>query len=179
VAAGVAVSALLASGCSDGGEPPATLPSLTTSATPSAAVVPRPSGIDAPDAIGASAFTRYWFDVLTAALQTNDGSQLEALSDEGCDSCQNFLKAIESARAKGLTTPDLTYELAFAESSPPEKGKALVDMSWRSSAAAELDRQGRVVRQIKASEQLYGQMLLGRVGDTWSVLGLRTVPRPS
>ncbi|MDP3713993.1 MAG: DUF6318 family protein [Mycobacteriales bacterium] len=171
-----AVAVLLA-GCSSDPVPPATLPPLTSSPTPSPTPAPTPTGINAPDAFGASAFTKHWFGLLTAALQTNDATALIQSSDTGCDTCQNFIRVIAKAKAEAKTTPDLRYKVLFAESAPPEDGKALVEVGWDVSAFKEYDSRGAVIRSEPAVTAEIGQVLLGRTGEGWVVLGFRRTGR--
>ena len=175
LATGVALLGVLASGCSDGAEPPTTLPSLTASATPSAAAVPRPSGIDAPDAIGASAFARYWFDVLNAGFLQRDTSEIRRLSEADCGTCGNFIASIEELRAKSQRLEGGAYVLSVAEAAPTDGAKIIVDLIWDRQASRLVASDGSLVEAGPASKTVRAQALLVRKGSTWSMSALRLV----
>lgn len=169
-----AVAVLLA-GCSSDPVPPATLPPLASSPAPSPTPVPTPTGINAPDAFGASAFTKHFFEQLNTAFATLDTSLLKEISDPECKACTGFVTAIDRVREAGNTFRTTTFAVDFAEASPPEATGALVDLRYDVSASVVVDRMGRQVSSEPARPRQVAQAALVRSGAGWRMRALREV----
>lgn len=62
-------------------------------------VLPELAAKNSPD--GAEAFTRYFFEVVTHAMQTGDTAPLKAVSDSDCKACSGLSEAIDRMYGEG------------------------------------------------------------------------------
>lgn len=99
------VLALSASGC--GGDSPSPSPRTSSAA---ASPTPTSSGPAAPvlpdiaarhDDVGAKAFVKYWFTVVTYAMHTGDADSIGTVSTNNCQTCANLTKRIRHLRHEG------------------------------------------------------------------------------
>ena len=118
------VSALALSGCSGGADaesqgPPTASPSASATATPTPTVDSRPTpasstgparNLPKPEMpaaakentkAGFEAFTQYWFDTVTYALETGDTAPLKAVSKPDCKICNGFAEEAQAAKKDG------------------------------------------------------------------------------
>jgi hypothetical protein len=107
VATGLAVVAVLASGCSEPQQASETLPSAAETSESPALEPLGPPDFPMPDEAreqteaGAIAFTRYYLELYNHATANLDSSHLRELS-QGCETCDNLAQGIEDTAAEGL-----------------------------------------------------------------------------
>jgi hypothetical protein len=176
VALGAAV--VMLAGCSSDPVPPATLPPLTSSPTPSPTPVPTPTGINAPDAFGASAFTKHFFAQVNQAYSQRDPELIRVLAAVDCETCENFMADIARLIKERRRVEGGAFELLFAESPPPEDGVAIVEVAYSNSATRELSESGSVVKTYPARPRTFGQVRLDRTPSGWAVRAIREVKAP-
>ena len=166
--------AVVLTGCSSKEKAPSVLPPVP-SASPSLAPLSPPPEAAAETSEGASAFARYYMEVLGRATQTADAAQLRSLSDSGCGGCQNLIAAVEEARANGQRVREADFRVLFAVAPLVQGGDVIVDMRYERLAGQLVDDEGRVVSAITAERAVDSQMRLMRRNNGWVVLGFRTV----
>ncbi|UDY22462.1 DUF6318 family protein [Nocardioides sp. Kera G14] len=103
-----AAVALALAGCgSDKAQPPSSVRTTSTVASPTS--TPTPTAPVMPDAAkqhtkeGAEAFVRYFWDVANAAQSNGDPSELTDLSLDGCEACDGTISSIRKTKAAGGT----------------------------------------------------------------------------
>jgi hypothetical protein len=107
VATGLAVVAVLASGCSEPQQASETLPSAAETSESPALEPLGPPDFPMPDEAreqteaGAIAFTRYYLELYNHATANLDSSHLRELS-QGCATCDSLASQIEETAAEGL-----------------------------------------------------------------------------
>lgn len=102
--AAVVVVPLVLVACGDESPAPSASESVTVSPSPSATrpvapELPQKAEKNSPD--GAEAFTRYFFEVVTHAMQTGDTAPLKAVSDPDCKTCAGLSEAIDHMYGEG------------------------------------------------------------------------------
>ncbi len=104
-------------------------PSTVTSAPPTVEpgassevlVAPRlPAAATVPDAAGAEAFVRYWYELVNHAYATGDGEALLAVSHADCVACASMVENIAKATTVGGTWRDLAFTPEQFEVSEPD-----------------------------------------------------------
>ena len=163
------------SGCTAGEGDPTVLPPAPSASSSAPAAPSPPPEAAAETAAGASAFARYYLEVLGRALQSADPSQVKALSDSGCGGCQNLIGAVEDARSKGQHVREADFQVLFAAAPPVQDGDVVVDLRYERLEGELLDADGIVVSPIPPEKALDAQMRLMRMGKSWIVLGFRSV----
>lgn len=134
--AGIAIAAVLLSGCSEKPEPSRTLPATTAAeSTPSLPPLgpedmPMPAEARTQDAAGAEAFIRYYFELLNRSLKDMDSQYLRSFAEPGCDVCERIATETDSDAASGysysggeLTIPG---SVSLVMSAPGEAQSAFV-----------------------------------------------------
>lgn len=172
--------ALVLTGCGSGDPKPKVLPPASVGASPSAGAVavpvPLPPAANAETAEGASAFARHYMDVLTASLQSADPQPVIALSDAGCQGCQNIIGAIRQEAAMGQRVVGAPFRVIFAEAPPVRNGEVILNLRYERLRGELLDvASGRVLQVIEPEPPLDAQMRLRKSSSGWTVLGLRSV----
>ena len=171
-------AAILLAGCTSDPQPPATLPPLTSSPTPSPAPVPTPTGINAPDAFGASAFTKHFFEQVNAAYDKRAPTAIRDLSHPDCTACNAFVAEIERLIDERHRYDGGGFIVEFAEAPPPEAGDVVVDVAYEKPALRELNASGELVASYPAKPRVFAQVRL-LYGSSWKVRGIREVKPPS
>ena len=140
--------------------------SAPTKLSPAAASpVASPSPSLTPEA-QAEAAVQYYFSALNESLDTGDISRLQTLSTPAC-SCRRLVTRIQDGYANGrlLGASFIVEQLVV-------KGvqgiTADVEVRYHTSAYAELDTQGHVVRAYQAGPG-HDLMSLAKAGETWQV----------
>jgi hypothetical protein len=171
-AALVLVGAL--AGCSADAEPKPLPPLPSVSPTP--VVPPVPPEATPETAQGASAFMRYFLEVVNRAYVARDASQVWALATENCDSCESAARDIDRLREADHVVPGTRYRLTFVATAAPDKpGEYLVDFEFDADPYVETDGAGEVVQEFPAQGGQVGQALLVRGTDGWRVDAIRLV----
>ncbi|GAA1729578.1 hypothetical protein GCM10009809_26470 [Isoptericola hypogeus] len=187
-AAGLAV-ALLVTGCStDSPEPPASSPSIDTSATPDVSPSPepsatsvvvqpeRPAAMDDDGPAGAEAAAVYFLELDDYIMKTNDTAEWEAMSGKGCGYCTKRLD-----QANEIARKNYSWE--------SEPSSARVTHTYEQDSATEiwpLDvevLQGAVRLTDSNGEVIYAEdqvtldlgVEMGRHDGQWTVLGVGQV----
>jgi hypothetical protein len=176
-AAAVALVAALA-GCSAEADPTPLPPLPSVSPTP---VVPQlPPEATPETAQGASAFVRYFFQVVNSAYRDLDPSMVHALSDPECNSCASIVEDINRLREAGLTVAGDRYRLDFVATPGLQPGEpVIVDLRFDGDAYVEVGRDGARGSSYPPTIDQEGQARLTRSGIEWRLLGLRLVPAPT
>lgn len=105
------IAAMALVGCSDKQEASESLPSVSSSATPTEEELPPLGPEDMPmpdeartqDAAGAEAFVRYYFDLLNQSLTTMNPEFLRLFSEETCEVCERIASETEADASQGYT----------------------------------------------------------------------------
>jgi hypothetical protein len=111
LAAGLAMAAVLLSGCSEKQEANDTLPNATSSPLETTPELPPLGPEDLPmpeeartqDAAGVEAFVRYYFDLLNRSLTDMDPQHLRFFAEAGCDVCERIASETDSDAAEGYS----------------------------------------------------------------------------
>jgi Family of unknown function (DUF6318) len=166
--------ALVLSGCSGGSSAaPATLPPVpvptTSSASPAATPVSTPSGMDAATPQGASAFTKYWFELLNGAYQSADATEVIASSDPACETCGNFIQVVSglAERHERFTGP--VFHVISAEAPPIVNGRTAVDVFYDVPRRTRVSSTGSVIKASEPSPATEITVTLRRANDGWLV----------
>ncbi len=192
VTALVMALAASAAGCSAGETEPSTLPPVESgSSVPSS--TPSPSESDAPqsapslapsgsvpaDAVGttpaaASAFARYFFEVINDAYAAREARTVQELSTQDCGSCAAVISDISRLADADHRVAGRRYVLSFAEAAPPlSDGRVLVDFRFTADPYIERDAQDQLVKEFPADPARDGQMPLAPAASSWRVTAIR------
>lgn len=178
LAVGVAVGAVVLAGCAS--EPEATgttLPPVTSTPSPTAAEAPElPPETEGVDADAATAFARYYLEtVVNDAYRTGDVSAMAALSDAGCEGCNNLIGQIRGykERQQLLEGGDLVVLEAAAPADEP--GDTVVDMLVRQESARLIAADGSVVDEVPATEPGIAQLRAVSAAGSWKAFGFRFI----
>ncbi|AMM32020.1 hypothetical protein SA2016_1340 [Sinomonas atrocyanea] len=168
-------SALALSGCSGGADaesqgPPTASPSASATATPTPSVDSRPTpasstgparNLPKPEMpaaakentkAGFEAFTQYWFDAVTYALETGDTAPLKAISKPDCKICNGYIaRADRVAGGNGWNVgPRWTVKGFSSTLKLDPLGQALGYFLIDESAATQYSRDGSVAKSQQA-----------------------------
>ena len=118
----------------------------------------------------------YYLDVIGRALQTADATQLESLSDAGCQGCQNFIGAVKGSKEAREVTRGGEFTVLSAASPPLVDGGVVVQFRYERAAATVVDEFSAVTAKLPPDPPLDAQMRLLRRPGGWIVLGFRATP---
>ena len=142
------VAALLGACSEDSPEPPPSpSTSSTSSTTETTEPVPEPPALPpeatTPDAAGAAAFVRHWFDLANYAYATGNTEPLKAVSEGDCDTCNNIMETIDEQYADGGRFRGGTISVEGAEApAPDESGVLLVTTRYSQAAVTNVEADG-------------------------------------
>ena len=181
-AAAAFVVALAACGADD--EPPAppetsvassssttTSEAPTETAEPSATPPPLPPEAANPDAVGAGAFVRHWFDLANYAYATGDTDELAAASDPDCGSCADLVERIMDQYAAGGSFEDGVVTVIGAEAAPPENGVALVSTVINQAELRYIDAEGETTEAVPGSAGAVAGTVVTYATGRWQLAG--------
>ena len=165
-------------GCtSDDGKKPTVLPSLAPpAASPSAVPVPSvPPEASAETAQGASAFVRYYLDVVNRSFATGEAAPVQALSMSDCAGCRNLIQAISAPTTANERVEGGDYKVLEVASTPasPQVMSSLVTYSL--TEVRVVDAVGTLVRSTPARPPVAANMTLQRTNGSWLVATFRNV----
>ncbi|WP_235781458.1 DUF6318 family protein [Sinomonas notoginsengisoli] len=100
-------------------ETAASTPSVDTRPTPASSTGPArnipkpelPAAAKENTEAGFAAFTQYWFDTVTYALETGDTGPLKAVSKPDCKICNGFADEAQQSNARGNWTIPTTWKV--------------------------------------------------------------------
>ncbi len=172
----VALTMLCAvSACADELEKPPTLPGVTpapsASASPSAS--PAPREIAAPDAAGASAFGRYFYEQIEVGFATRDPGTVSSLSSPECVICKRYIDSITNLRDNGERVDDYTIAVIAADAPAISGDTARVTVVYNDSASTRKNAQGAVLDSEEGREKVAAELILRRSGQSWIVTEVR------
>ena len=175
VAAALAVLALTAcTGAED--DPPAALPSLTSTATPSATVPPLPPEAQGDDAVAAAEFAKYYLQLVESAYERADAGALRSLTDPGCEGCNILIGEVERLAAEGNMYRGGQYEIESAVAPGNNVPDYVVNIVYsRPAGQIVKTSSGEVVAEDPAVARADLQMRVVQRETQWKVFGLRTV----
>lgn len=181
-AAALAAAALVAlAGCSDD-EPasePTNEPSASTTASPSptpTAVAPTlPPDAARPDATGAEAFTRYWFDLVSHAYASGDAGGLRALSDPECATCLAIADEIDAQYQSGGRFTGGAVSVVAAVPAAAANEVTVVSSAYNQTAITPISSRGDEGVASIAVEGKPVELYLRHSQGAWTVLGLTEV----
>ena len=167
---------LVLSGCTAKEKAPTVLPPVPSS-SPSRPPPSPPPEAAAETAEGATAFARYYFEVVVnRGYETLDPTDVARSSAPSCNSCKNIVSDIERLRSGGLRVSGRRFVIEYAETAPLQaNGAAIVDFRFAADSYQEVDSNGVVVRQEDAQSKQDAQVKLVRSGVGWLVSGIRMV----
>lgn len=164
------------SGCMSEEKKPGVLPPAPSRSPTAEAPLTLPPEADAATPEAANAFAAYYLDVIGRALQTADATQLESLSDAGCQTCQNFIGAVNGAKETGEVARGGDFTVFDAVSPSLVDGGVVVNFRYERAAATVVDESGSVTAELPPDPPLDAQMRLLRRPEGWFVLGFRATP---
>lgn len=171
-AAVVALMAALA-GCSADADPKPLPPLPTVSPTPEALQVP-PEATPA-TAEGASAFARFYLELVNRAFKARDASAVRAVSHPECDACNNLISAIERPEPPGQSSEGGDYQVLLAATPGGQGEDVIVDLRYALAEGVVTDSSGAVIKRIPPNPGVDAQMRLIRGATGWTVRGFRNV----
>lgn len=151
--------------CSDPAQPsslPSDAPGATgSSASPSVTVSATPE-----DEVEAA--VRAYYAELTRAAQTNDTSELRAMTTTVCP-CYRPVRVIERNQAMGRRTPDASFQLAKVRIHDLEGRSALAEVKTIEEAYKVLGESNRVVGRVPARRHLLDLTLVQDDTERWII----------
>jgi Family of unknown function (DUF6318) len=152
---------------------PAPDPSVNASSTATPSPPALPKAATALDAQGASAFARYWFDVVNYTYHSGDTHLIRSLSTAECQFCASFVRDTEKATAQGRRTVGADVSVIAAVVPPPSSNdlfqvQALVDQA----AGTEVDAVGNVITSLSPNSKARIDVFLRRDTTSWRVRGV-------
>lgn len=168
LALALALGAVLAA-CSDDGDKPQVLPSVTTpSPTPSKSPAPSvsPTGSDA-SAAGVEAFIKSYYAEINRAIETGDVSTLTSYSVPACP-CRRL---VESIREKTTGSRIQGGEFTLSTVSPHDVTPTLAgaEVLYDVAKAEVVKSDGRVIETVKAAPGARDDISVVRYNDRWLV----------
>lgn len=142
-------------GC--GGDPPEAKPAPSTSAaapspTPTGPVAPElPADAKREDEVGAKAFIKFWFSVVTYAMQTGDTSAMDQYAADQCETCIKLSKSIETAYADGGHLEGAGWSVEGVRAGSERSDGVQLYLFAQQAPQAYVDRSGRVSKRIKGA----------------------------
>jgi hypothetical protein len=168
----VCVSAALA-GCSAEADPEPLPSAAAPSPTPVA--LPVPPEATPETAQGAAAFARYYLELVNRGFASVDAAAVRSVSDPGCGTCSDLIRAIEERPPAGERFEGGDYDVIFAESPPVQNGDVIVDIRYRIGELRVYGPDGKLLRSTPTQAPTDAQMRLNRRGNSWMVRGFRSV----
>lgn len=170
----VALTVALA-GCTSEAKAPSTLPSLNSepsAASPSVSPT-APTPVAAPDAEGASAFGRYFYEQIEASFAKRDPSLVSALSSKDCAICKRYVDSVTALRDNDEHVDD--YDITVLSSAAPATSGdvARVTVVYNDSASTRKDASGRVLDSEPGRQNVASELVLARRDGTWIVTEVR------
>jgi len=156
------IPTLLVAGCSDDDPKPKFDPPSSEASSGS------PSPTATTNALGPVGTVRAWVDARNTALVTGDVSRVEALSADGCTTCQDSLDPIRQVHADGGSFDTDGWEVVSARLKSRSGDKARVTAAINYAPGTTIPKEG-------ASPISYGLerhivvLDLARVQDQWQV----------
>lgn len=184
----VLCGAALVGACSQDEPAPAPEPSSATSTTgsaggsasgsasptsePTEAPAPEPPALPSeattPDAAGAAAFVRHWFDLVNYAYATGDTGPLVSASDTRCETCSSFIDSIESQYSSGGSfTGGAISVLDAVAPEPDPHAPSLVTSLYSQEAIAAVSSEGEVTAETPAEPSTTIAFYVARNADAW------------
>ena len=103
--------------------PSSSEPRVESSPSPEALTPPvLPAAATTPDAAGAEAFVRHFWDTVNYAYATGDTAAILAISEPGCVGCIGLKDGVESATSTGGRWVDFAWTTEQYLSEPPNEG---------------------------------------------------------
>lgn len=171
----VSVLGLLASGCSTSEAGPRSLPTLTSTPTPTPTRSPVvvPADARANTAQGADAFVRFFFAQLNVAFSTSDPTIIREMSNDECQTCANYAKALDASRADKEFLVGDSFVVIDVAAAPLQARGTIVEVLGRTPARQIVDAAGRVVTQLPVGGKFHMQVAVKRQVSGWLVSGMR------
>jgi hypothetical protein len=183
----VLASALALSACSGGADAesqvsPTGSASASATATPTPTADPRPTpasstgparNLPKPELpaaakentkAGFEAFTQYWFDTATYALETGDTAPLKAVSLESCKMCASYIESGKTAKTSGewRVGPRWTISGFVTDMRLDPLGQVVAYFSMEESASQIIGHDGKPIKsraggKLKNAQALYAK----------------------
>lgn len=174
VAPAAVALALLAAGCSDGGdgEVSPTLPPITDAPSESPTAVAVPSEATAATPEGAAEFVRFYYETIERAYQSQDPEPIRNLSAEDCVACKAFIDTVEGLRADGARVrEDYAVEVVSVEAPSVSAGQSsvttlvIIDVT----EFVRLGPDGQVTTNEPPLDNAAQNVSLLRMGNSWLI----------
>ncbi|MGZ6793284.1 MAG: DUF6318 family protein [Mycobacteriales bacterium] len=118
---------------------------------------------------GADAFVRYFFQQMNVAFSRSDPNLISSLQNGHCVTCDNYEKALASARDGGRYIRGDSFTVADVAAAPPQGDAAQVEVFGSVPARAQVDGSGRVVEALKAVARFHLIVTVQRGAAGWLV----------
>jgi len=170
------VLAVALPGCTSDEQRPTVLPPApSTSPTLAPVQVPVPPEATSETAQAASAFARYYMQLLNQAYAAADPAGVQAVSAPGCGGCENLIGAIDELRKDGQRSVGGEYRVVTAVAPAVINGDVIVDISYERPAGQIVGAQDRTVESAAPVPLTEAQLRLVRKNGEWRVQGFRVV----
>ena len=120
------------------------------------------------DDVGAKAFVKYWFDVLSFVLESGDVGDLKAVSMEGCKTCSRLEDGIAAAFADGGSLRGRGWTVLGIRAADDRTDGAHVYVFVRQKKQVQVDGSGATTRTTPA-KQFGAELLLYWRGSGWKM----------
>ena len=147
--------------------------SETTETTPAPTPPSLPPEATTPDAAGAAAFVRHWFDLVSYAYATGNTEPIRNASTAECESCNNILETIEDQYTDGGRIEGGELSVLAAEAPTPVPGQvALVTTRVSQAALQGLSADGEVEMEQAADPGVTSGFFLQPTDTGWLAAGI-------
>lgn len=163
--------ALLAAGCSDGGdgEVSPTLPPITDAPSESPTAVAVPSEATAATPEGAAEFVRFYYAQLELAYAEADPALIADISAPDCSTCNNYVESLTDLRDSGSSVEPYSIRVTnvepggVADDAATTPAVVMLDIS----EYVRLDAQGDEVTREAPVTGAVQDVRLSRSGSSW------------
>lgn len=161
--------------CAGDLERPPSLPALTAepSVAPSPSMSPTPPEIAAPDAAGASAFGRYFYEQIEIGFATRDPDKVASLSAPECVICQRYVESITNLITDNERVDNYKITVLSSDAPAVEGSDARVTLIYNSSGGTRTSASGTTVNQESPRSNVAAELVLKRRADSWIVTEVR------
>lgn len=142
---------------------------------PSLSPLKRPAAADEASSAGAAEFVRYWYAELDRAYEVLDGRIIDALSENRCSACTNYVEDIRGSAKRGERFVGGTYRVTSAVAPAVVDGITVVLVKYDADELVIRAKTGEVIERFSAEKGVTSQVQVMRKDGSWTVRALRDV----
>ncbi|MDQ3610347.1 MAG: DUF6318 family protein [Actinomycetota bacterium] len=170
----LALAVVLLAGCTSDEKEPTVLPPAP-SVSPSPPLPSFPLEAMNETSEGASAFARYYFDLLNQAYAGADATVVQRVTASGCGGCDALIAVIQRLKEDRQRSVGGEYRILSAIAPAVIDGDVIVDVSYDRSAGQIVNEKNVIVESGAPVPRTDAQLRLIRRDGSWLVQGFRVL----